>query len=77
MADSSRPTGRTWRYGLSDLQGDGDRALVDELDQHVGAKTAGGDGGSEGAKFVDHGLDQRLSVPGPGGGSPTRSMTAW
>ena len=55
-----------------DVQDDGHRAVVDELDLHVGAEAAGGDGGAEALERGDDG--RRPGARRPRGARP-RSMT--
>ena len=57
-----------------DLEEDGDRAVVDELDGHVGAEAAGGDRRRRArAARRHHGVDERLGLLGPRGGDPRRA----
>ncbi len=51
----------------------GDRAIVDEFDTHVGAESAGLDGGAERPESFDDSLHERLGSFRTGRGDPTRA----
>jgi apolipoprotein N-acyltransferase len=55
----------------SELQEDGDRPVVDELDGHLGAEPAGGHGGPEGVQPRHDGVDEGFGLFRASGGDPT------
>jgi apolipoprotein N-acyltransferase len=57
----------------SEFEQDGDGAVVDQRDLHLGAEPAGRDGGAEPAQPGDEGDDERLGVFRAGGGDPARA----
>ena len=57
----------------SNLQHDGDGAVVDEGDLHVGPEATGGHGGAEVAQPVGDGVDEGRSLLGSGGVDPRRA----
>jgi apolipoprotein N-acyltransferase len=60
----------------SDLEEDGDGAVVDQRDLHVGTEATGGDARTERTKASHDSVDERLGVVGPGGGDPGRAPPA-
>jgi apolipoprotein N-acyltransferase len=54
----------------SGLEEDGDRAVVDEGNVHLGAKASGGDVRAEGAQASGDRVDEGLGLLGPGGSDP-------
>ncbi len=60
----------TLRSHRSQIDEEGDRSVVHQLDGHVGAEAAGGHGGAEVAEGVHDGVDERLSHRRGGGPDP-------
>lgn len=58
------------RATRSDLEEEGDGAVVHQLDGHVGTEATSGHGGAEVAKGVDDGIDERLGHRRRGGPGP-------
>ena len=77
LSDASAPRSRRAASdqgaGASDLEQERDRAVVDQLDLHVGAEAAGGDRGAERAERVDEPLDERLGFGRTGRRHPRRA----
>jgi apolipoprotein N-acyltransferase len=66
---------RRRRRRPSPFEEDGDGAVIDQRDQHLGAEPARRDGGAEPAEPDHEGDDERLGVFRAGGGDPARAAT--
>ena len=65
-------TGRVRLHPLR-LEEEGDGAVVDDLDAHLGAEATGRHSRAGEAQSLDHAVDERLGVLGPGRIDPARS----